>query len=225
MLDQLLRITDKHVVLVLENADAVKNSDVMNGFLLHLRSLVEDHRDAWCRLHLVVSVAREPRELEHPEQSSFFDLADRIDLQEFDSDQIVELGTRYGMPLTKDLVRRLRDNIGGHPLLWSMVLRNMRSVCDPLDKLVAEGISVACRPYLERLATLVENQGLNDILQEIYQASLAARDWSPRGADVFEQLARLRKLGLVVLDGERRGTRPRNSLFRDYFLQKLGGSR
>lgn len=172
----------------------------------------------WHRLTLALAYATEAHLLISDLSQSPFNVGTRLELRDFDPDQVASLNERYGMPLGEAELPRFLTLLGGHPLLVRRALHEMarRGVGFPAVAAEASQEGGLFGDHLRRLARLLQQD--SELAQSV-QAVLH------RGRCPDEQsFYRLRSAG--VLRGEQSDRAElRCQLYREYLLrQEFGGS-
>ena len=218
LLEQYVLPSASRIYFAFEHADAVAGHPGQADFFGVLRSWSEAaDTEPWGRLRLLLTISTEPSILEQGEYPSFFTVAAPIRLEEFDREQLLEMGALEGMS-HPEAIDKLMMWIGGHPYLAKLA---MQAACErdlDVDQLIEkEDVrrSVFAH-HLTHLRRIVEGRpGLLDVVARILERS--------RLRVSLEDSCYLYKKGLTL--EEDTGTlKLRCRLYEDYF-QSLCGAR
>lgn len=158
---------DRPFLLVLERADRIYGHPYQDDFFGMLRGWVEAwDQEPFSRLRLLLTVATEPHLLESGDHSSFFALANPIQLRRFDGQQLDQLIARYYRTHALADREALEALLGGHPYLSHLAVFESASE-GPLHATLADEEFVAWvfDLHLKRLRHFLERSELVPAVQ------------------------------------------------------------
>jgi hypothetical protein len=115
---------DQQIILAIDEADRLLETPYSNDFFALLRAWHNNRAldPAWYKLNIVIVIATEPYLLISDPNQSPFNVGLRLDLEDFDRNQVQELNSRHGSPVdTKDF-ETFFNLFGGHPYLMRKAL-------------------------------------------------------------------------------------------------------
>jgi hypothetical protein len=124
MEDYVLSECDAPIVLALDEADRLLQTDFYEDFFGMLRSWHNSraYDDQWTRLNLVIVISTEPYLLIRDVTQSPFNVGLKLYLQDFDEIQVRDLNRRHGSPVTGEEFAQLMKLLSGHPYLTRKAL-------------------------------------------------------------------------------------------------------
>lgn len=114
-----LPIFDEQVILAMDEADCLLQTDFHKDFFSLLRSWHNrraSHPD-WERLNIVLVISTEPYLLIDDVNQSPFNVGLRLYLKDFDAAQVRDLNQRHGSPVSENDFPHLMALLSGHPYL------------------------------------------------------------------------------------------------------------
>lgn len=167
------------------------------------------------RLTVVLVFAAEPRLAIRDLNMSPFNVGTTIPLKDFTREELAELNRRHGAPLrTAAELTRLRELVGGHPVLARLVLRELARGRATLAGMERHG-TAAESPVLDHLRRLGTRVARSPVLEaELRQLLRNQPPADPAAAD------QLRGLGVVHREGGK-VLRFRCGLYERYFRERL----
>jgi hypothetical protein len=205
---------DKPVLVCLDEVDNVFNYSYRDSFFgllrgWHNRRATHTARN-WNRFNLLIAHSTEPALFIQDVNQSPFNVGVKLELGDFDRDEILWLNQRHGCPLkgAEDVERVIRL-VGGHPYLvrqaFFSLSRDGASVKN-LDQTAADDKG----PFGDHLRRLLWALRGNDRLRKSLKQVVKSHMCDEEG-----DFQRLRAAGLI--DGEsRRSARPRCALYARY---------
>lgn len=120
----ILTENDARVVLVIDEADRLLPSGFSADFFGLVRSWHENRArdEIWNRLNIVLVISTEPYLLISDLSQSPFNVGYKIQLEDFDIDQVRSLNHRHGAPLTESEIPQFVSLLNGHPYLTRLAL-------------------------------------------------------------------------------------------------------
>ncbi|MEL6453099.1 MAG: AAA-like domain-containing protein [Cyanobacteria bacterium J06623_5] len=219
----LLESVDCPLVLGLDEVDRVfPHREVADDFFALLRSWYESARygdfgsELWEKLRLVIVHSTEVYVPLNINQSPF-NVGKNVDLPEFDTHQIRDLGQRYNLESTDELTNKLTQLIGGHPYLTRKAFYHLRRQDVTLDELMSTASTEAgiYGDHLRRHLLNLENYpALSTALYQVVTRN------KPTDLDA-ESAYKLESMGLIRLRGN--NASPRCDVYRQYFIDHLDG--
>ncbi|MGK7902578.1 MAG: AAA-like domain-containing protein [Hormoscilla sp.] len=206
------------LTLGLDEVDRVFASpEIADDFFGLLRALHEEgkRRSIWKNLRLIVVHSTEVY-IPLDANKSPFNVGLPIELPEFNSQQVLALAQRHGLPWQRAEVEELMQLVGGHPYLLRLGMYHLARQEVTLSQLVRSGGTEAgiYRDHLRRhLWNLEKYPELLAGMKEVVTASEGVRLRSELGF-------KLNSMGLVVRSGN--NCRPRCQLYQQYFGDILG---
>ena len=167
----------------------------------------------WHRLTLALAYATEAHLLISDLSQSPFNVGTRLELRDFDPDQVASLNERYGLPLNEAELPRFLALFGGHPLLVRRALHEMvrRGVGFPVIAAEAGREGGLFGDHLGRITRLLQQDP--ELAQSVQ--SVLQRGRCPNEQSFY----RLRSAG--ILSGEQSNQADlRCQLYRDYLARQ-----
>ncbi len=213
--EYILQQVNKPVVLAIDEVDRLITADYYTDFFAMLRSWHNKRADQklWRKLDLALVTSTEPVYLLPDEGSSPFNVGEVLELEDFSPDQVSQLSSRHGNPVSREQLSSLVKLLGGHPYLTCRALSLIAGKRYTLEELLDAAdrepgpFTPHLRQYLFRLAG---KEGLRRELKRILKS----------GSCEDEVIAdRLKGLGLVRREVDK--FVPRCELYRTYFRKHL----
>jgi len=218
--EQLLKsVGDVSVTLALDELDRLQDSPFRSDFFGMLRSWHGKRAlttvPAWRRLDLVLVTSTEPNLLIDNLNQSPFNVGERLELSDFNAEEMARLNHLHGSPLGPEDERRMVPLVGGQPYLARQALYLIASGRLSAQELLAhedlEGGPFG--DHLRHLLFVLNNR--DELVRGLREVLLNGR------CQDQTVLYRLRSAGLVRLDGG--GVAPRCELYARYFRMHLLG--
>lgn len=211
-MEQHILAAPQRVLLALEHVDRLLDSPFQNDFFSLLRGWVEGFtQEPWSKLRLLVTVSTEPTLLESIDHSAFFALASPIRVDEFTTEQVVQLAALYGQSPADETLGRLRALLGGHPYLLRLALSEAYEQGLELAALLAN-LGASAGLFTSHLLQLRKALQLQPGLLAALGSVLA----DPQAPLSFGEYCALYSKGLL-LEEEPGCYRVRCKLYEDYF--------
>ncbi len=219
MRDHLLSaIGDSTLVLAIDEIESVFDLDFSDEFLLMLRTWHENRakgipatKAKWAKLNLVFAVSTD--DLIKNKYVSPFNIGRVINIEDFNYEQIWELNTRHGYPLTEAQAEKLMQLVCGHPYLVRRALYSVATRDKTFDELVKTAAD-EFGPFGDHLRyhffRLRQNPNL------IAEMCQMIKNGKAMDRDAFYQL---RGAGLVKYEFE--NAEFRCQLYKDFFKKQL----
>lgn len=210
--------SDVHYIWAMDEADRIFGLDYSSELFGLFRSWHNKRAlepdGPWSHLTLLIAYASEAHLFITDLNQSPFNVGTRIHLEDFTEGEAADLNRRYGSPLmTKQELELVLGEIGGHPYLLNLVLREIKTNGGGLDRLFSEA-GLDSGPLsdhlLRMLLSLVKEPSLVAFVGDL----LAGRPVS----DVAS-FYRLRSAGIV------RGNTVREAEFRCHLYKTYLGGR
>jgi hypothetical protein len=213
--DYLLADIDGSLVLAIDEADSILDTDFRSDFFGMLRAWHNNRArsQTWKRLDLALVISTEPYQLIENLYQSPFNVGEVIELADFTPEQITDLNRRHGTPLNPEQERQLIRLLGGHPYLVRralyLIAKQLISTSDLFT--LANGDR---GPFGDHLRYHVFRlRGKEDLIEGLREV---LRHHTCEDKLIF---FRLRGAGLV--HEERNEILPRCKLYTDYFAEHL----
>ena len=169
----------------------------------------------WNRLTLSIAYATEAHLFIQDQNQSPFNIGTRLELDDFNRQQISLLNIVYGKPLrTEDEAAHFHDLVGGHPYLVRRGLYAMAREKVDVYRFAVEATSDngPIGDHLRRIITLLaHNEANRSALQEVLRG---------RQCPTYETFYHLRSAGIVIGDSAKEA-RPRCRLYSEYLTRHL----
>jgi hypothetical protein len=171
--------------------------------------------DCWNHLNLVIAHSTEPYLWIQDINQSPFNVEFKIELEDFDFQQVKELNSKHGIPLKTDgEIQELIELTGGQPYLVRLALYTMVKSNYSISQLkeTATGDRGPFGDHLRQILWRLQGEkGLSDSLRQILRKGMC---------DYETHFLRLRSAGLVK--GETRDqAKMRCQLYEDYLRKHL----
>jgi hypothetical protein len=208
---------DKGLVLALDNIECIFPCPTAEDFLSMLRAWFEKTKrnNKWSNLRLIVAHSTECY-VQMNKDHSPFNVGVPIGLSEFNFEQVKELVKRQGVSLDDGEIKRLIENIGGHPFLVDRAIASLKDNPGSLDDLLGKAATLEgiYGPHLRELwGYIQERSELVTAMKNIVNGTEGADLKNPPLAHQLESL------GAVKLDGNK--VVPRCNLYREFFREQL----
>lgn len=115
----ILKEISSPILLAIDNADLMLNSPICTDFFAMLRNWHNRRAsgNGWEKFKLVMVISADPIMLIQSQKQSPFNVARKIELDDFTPGQVAELNQKYGEPFDEASLNRLIGLVGGHPYL------------------------------------------------------------------------------------------------------------
>lgn len=216
--DELLAKSPTPLVWGMDEVDRLFTCDFSGDVFALFRSWFNarpnDRKRLWERLTMVIVYATEAYLFIKDINQSPFNVGTKLELHDFNLEQVAELNRRYGMPLkTAEEVNRFYNLVGGSPYLVRRGLQELKNSGEPLDKFEAEAgrDDGPFGDHLRRiLVTLAKNPPLADAVRHV----LLGQSRLP-----LEDFVRLASAGVMAGTSER--VAPRSQLYAGFLRRHL----
>ncbi|MDJ0899260.1 MAG: AAA-like domain-containing protein [Xenococcus sp. MO_188.B8] len=216
--EYILENIDTPLILGIDNIDRLFASEfkiIANDFFGLLRSWHENRASNWEKLRLIVIYSTEDLPKLNIHQSPF-NVGTKIELPDFEEEQILELALRYNLDWSINEAQQLREQIGGHPYLVHHAIKSLKmnsklTLSELLEKAATDSGIYA--DYLQNhWSTLEQEPTLAKQLKKIVRAT------EPIAISPI-YLYKLDSMGLITkVDNQ---VQPRCQIYRDYFRERL----
>ncbi len=221
--DQVFKyLIDRPVILLIDNLHEVLGTD-SEDFLDLLRHWLDNciKVGKWNRVSLIITYSVEYYEkfddIDEPSPLANIE-CEKIELEEFNKDQILDLAKNYGLEWDKGVEQatRLKQLIGGHPYLVNQALSSIAYQNMTIEKLENEANSVKS-PFCYHLNNYIKilTRKENEKLRQFYLKIINEEKIENNKFTRFAQL-QLLKLGLIELDSSQE-PKARCELYKKYF--------
>ncbi|MFC1976143.1 AAA-like domain-containing protein [Chloroflexota bacterium] len=124
---QILPTFDEPIVLAMDEADSLLQTDFYKDFFGLLRSWHNRRasREIWEKLNLALVISTEPYLLIDDIHQSPFNVGLLLGLEDFDETQVRDLNVRHGSPVDENDLPALMALLNGHPFLTRLALYKM----------------------------------------------------------------------------------------------------
>ena len=213
----LLKQAQSPVLILMDEVDRLFNQPFRDDFFSTIRGWhnLRAAEDCWNNLNLVIAHSTEPYLWIQDINQSPFNVGSRIELEDFDFQQLKELNSRHGKPLKKDKeIPELIQLTGGQPYLVRLGLYTMVKSNFSISQLkeTATGDRGPFGDHLRQILWRLQGKkGLSDSLRQILRKGMC--DYEPHF---------LRLRSAVLLKGETRDrVKMRCQLYEDYLRKHL----
>jgi AAA-like domain/TIR domain len=174
---EVLGKTEGHLVLAIDEIDLLTDrpytSEVFGQFRSWHNERAVDPDGPWKRLTLAIVYATEAHLLITDQNQSPFNVGTKVELQDFDREQVNELNQRYGCPLRNENdLKRFFALFSGQPYLNRRGFYDLTHEGKSLDEIEAHA-DADDGPYGDHLKRilfkLAGNEGLRDVLRGLLQ--------------------------------------------------------
>jgi hypothetical protein len=169
--------SDYKVVLAIDEVDRVMNSTIRDNFLrlMIYWSNKRSSNGVWRNLDLILSISSGYFSIENISMPRFGEM---IRLQEFNTDQVKILSTRYKLDLSNNETRSLIIHFGGHPYLTNLALGTMleRSIDWPELRVNLYSPKYPFLDYLDSQWQYIQKNNLSEILNNIMSGVVTEKD-------------------------------------------------
>ncbi|UCH96334.1 MAG: AAA-like domain-containing protein, partial [Candidatus Aminicenantes bacterium] len=215
--ESLLEQAQSPVLLLMDEVDRLFNQPYRDDFFAAVRGWhnLRAAEECWNNLNLVIAHSTEPYLWIQDINQSPFNVGFKIELEDFNFQQVTELNTKHGNPLkTGEQIRELLYLTGGQPYLVRLALYTMVKSNYSITRL-KETATEDRGPFGDHLRQILwrlqGKKGLSDSLRQILRKGMC--DHEPH-------FLRLRSAGLVK--GEtRHQVQMRCQLYEDYLRKHL----
>ena len=215
MEDYVLPASDGPVVLAMDEADRLLQTDYYKDFFALMRSWHNSRAldDRWNKLNIVMVISTEPYLLIDDVTQSPFNVGLPLYLEDFDDAQVRDLNHRHNSPVSESDLPQCMELLGGHPYLTRKALYTLvteRLAWSDLTR-VAPADHGPFGDHLRRHHWLLRDEpGLRESLRQVIRHGRCDDDTA---------FFRLLRAGLVKGSGG--VCRCRCDLYRTYFEDKL----
>jgi len=219
----LLKELDAPLVLGIDEVDSVFDTDFRSDFFGMLRSwhnsratgALSRERAVWRGLDLVLVTSTEPYQLIENLNQSPFNVGLKIELDDFNSEQVADLNYRHGSPLKPGELDQLMNLLNGHPYLVRRALYLIASGQESAGDLFARATEDR-GPFGDHLRYhILRMHNKNDLIRGLLR--VIRQHKCPDERLFF----RLQGAGLVRRGPEKGTVVPRCQLYADYFREHL----
>jgi len=126
--DYVLAKFDEPVVLAMDEVNRILNTPLGSAFWGLLRSWQQDiatNKQVWDKLTIVIVFSTEPYLLVDDITPLLWTLGAKIELRDFNQEEISCLNHSYGNPLSREELQDLEELLGGHPYLTHTALHEV----------------------------------------------------------------------------------------------------
>jgi hypothetical protein len=213
----LLKELNAPLVLAMDELETMFDTDYRSDFFSMLRNWHNSRatKPVWKHLDLALVTSTEPYQLIDNLNQSPFNVGEVIELQDFTSEQLADLNSRHGSPLSSEEEKKLMDLLGGHPYLSRRALymiANQRISAADLFKQAIDERGPFGDHLRYHLFRLYGNEPLVHGLRQVINQNVC-----PDERIFF----RLRGAGLIRK--EKQAVLPRSKLYAKYFQEHLNG--
>ncbi len=208
-------LQDAQLLLAMDEVERMFTSPFRSDFFSMLRSWHNNRARGgdWSRFNIALVTSTEPYQLIADLNQSPFNVGSVVELKDFTPEQVKDLNTRHGNPLSADQVTKVGDLLDGHPYLTRRALyliASKRTTFDALMKNACEDDGPFGDHLRNHLFRMSDSQDLKSGLSQIIKYQRCSDE------HIF---FRLRGAGLVMRVGDK--VLPRNTLYADYFGKRL----
>lgn len=215
--EALLEQAQSPILILMDEVDRLFNQPFRDDFFSTIRGWhnLRAAEECWNNLNLVIAHSTEPYLWIQDINQSPFNVGFRIELEDFDFQQVKELNAKHGKPLKKDKeIQELIELTGGQPYLVRLGLYTMlkSNFSNSQLKETATGDRGPFGDHLRQILWRLQGKkGLIDSLRQILRKGMC--DYEPH-------FLRLRSAGVVK--GETRDrVQMRCQLYEDYLRKHL----
>ena len=216
--EYILESLDTPLILGIDNIDRLFANEfkvIANDFFGLLRSWYENRGSNWKKLRLIVIYSTEDLPKLNINQSPF-NVGTKIEVPDFEAEQILELALRYNLDWSINEAQQLQEFVGGHPYLVHHGIKSLKmnsnlTLSDLLSKAATDS-GIYADDLQNHWATLEQEPALAKQLKKIVRA---AEPIAIAPSDLYK----LDSMGLVTNVGNK--VQPRCRIYRDYFRERL----
>lgn len=149
----LLGCVEKGLVVILDEIDALVNSDFSDEVFAQIRSIYFSRVTfpLFERLTYLLSGVVEPSQLIKDPKRSPFNIGEKIYLDDFSLAEVTQLLEKADFPLSKDVIEHIYGWTGGHPRMTWEVCSELEDIKSPnSDVLISDVDTAVARLYLHR---------------------------------------------------------------------------
>lgn len=196
----------RRLLIALDHVDTVVGCSFQDTFFGLLRGWAERGvAKPWSSLSLLLMVSTTPERLVQNQHQSPFNDAVKIRIEDLDDGQLRTLAQQYGLAPTGEELQAVRQEIGGHPYLWRLLLYHCQRRSRQMIEMVTDTTVFA--DVLDRHRALLREQpGLRAAFSTAQESVATAVD-SHAGY-------LLERAGLLDWDDAKGGYAPRYRLYR-----------
>lgn len=215
MEEQVLPASDRPIVLAIDEADRLLSAPFQNDFFALMRSWHNNRAvgPEWNKLNIAMVIATEPYLLISNPNQSPFNVGVRINLEDFNREQVSDLNHRHGNPVKDHDMEAFFKLLSGHPYLTRRALYLLVSenwTWESLYRRATEDQGPFADHLRRQLWFIRENERLHKGLQQVLHNN---------SCDDEEILWRLLRAGLIKGQGDRYYCRC--GLYEKYFMDHL----
>jgi len=124
MEDYILPENDRQIILAMDEADRLLNAKFYSDFFALMRSWHNNRAidPQWSKLNIIMVIATEPYLLISDSKQSPFNVGVRLNLEDFNRQQVDELNRRHGNPIQENDRESFFELFNGHPYLTRKAL-------------------------------------------------------------------------------------------------------
>jgi hypothetical protein len=215
--EALLEQAQSPILILMDEVDRLFNQPFRDDFFSTIRGWhnLRAAEECWNNLNLVIAHSTEPYLWIQDINQSPFNVGFRIELEDFDLQQVKELNVKHGIPLKKDgEIQELIELTGGQPYLVRLGLYTMVKVNYSISQLkeTATGDRGPFGDHLRQILWRLQGEkGLSQCLHQVLHKGMC---------DYETHFLRLRSAGLIK--GETRDkVQMRCQLYEDYLRKHL----
>lgn len=213
--DYVLPTLDRPLILAIDEADRLLETEFYSDFFAMLRFWYNNAAldPLWQMLNLVLVISTEPYLLIADVNQSPFNVGERLNLRDFNSEQIAKLNRQHGCPLNQQELPQLMQLLGGHPYLtrraFHVLYSEGLSWLQLLEQATAD--TGAFADHLRHLQWIVwEQKTLRQSLQRVLRAKAVSDD-----------LVYMRLVQAGLIKGSGTTFSMRCDLYQHYFAERL----
>lgn len=213
--DYVIPNVGEQIIMAIDEADRLLSVPFHSDFFALIRSWHNNRAidDLWNKLNIVMVIATEPYLLIADPTQSPFNVGLKVDLTDFNQDQVRDLNDRHGNPIKEENIQPFFDLLGGHPYLTRKALYMLVSEHWTWKKLLQDS-NYEQGPFGDHLRRqlwlLKEDQPLRFALYQVIRQNRCDNDVA---------LLRLLRAGLIKGRGD--AFYCRCGLYEQFFKDKL----
>ncbi|ELS01639.1 hypothetical protein Xen7305DRAFT_00013440 [Xenococcus sp. PCC 7305] len=216
--EYILESLDTPLILGIDNIDrlfAPEFKIIADDFFGLLRSWYENRASNWEKLRLIVIYSTEDLPRLNINQSPF-NVGTKIELPDFEEEQVLELALRYNLDWSINEAQQLKELVGEHPYLVHHGIKSLKMNAKLTFSELVEKADTDSGIYADHLqhhwSTLEQEPTLARQLETIVE-SAEPIELAP------SYLYKLDSMGLITKVGNQ--VQPRCQIYRDYFRERL----
>ena len=202
--------SDQMLILIFDEVDVLLDAPFRSAFFGMIRNWFNNRADddRWYPLIQILIISTDPMLFIENLNMSPFNVGVPIMLNDFSTDDILQLCTAYGVKLSPATIDELHHYLGGHPYLTRDTIFRVANGT-PLNLIINKDI-MPDHPFYDHLMRYTLLLGSDNSLTQAFLDVLDGQ------AIPKEMLYRLNSVGLMRLDGSIRCT-----LYREFFSKRL----